>query len=192
MAEYEIETEITIEEADAERLAVLLDCEKEEVGAHLQRVARASLEEYVAMFLGRAVFTRGSDILEWRLLLLTRHLFDGKIPYEQRVCGLFQTTTARSRSLVRSVMSKYQYEIQTAVNDTMEQILERRPQGEERGNFEVPIFNVSVVEAMNQILVQEDGTLPPVTKKPNTVSTYVIRPSALTVLENHLGLSQDD
>lgn len=66
------------------------------------------------MFIGQRVFTRGRDIQEYRLFLLIRGPFGNTIPDDQMVCDLFQTTT-QSRALVRSVMSKYQYELSQAI-----------------------------------------------------------------------------
>jgi hypothetical protein len=83
------------------------------------KYADAAAEEYIRMILGQRVFTRGQDIREYRLYLLVKHVFAGKLPTEQQICSLFQTTTTQSRALLRAVMSKYQYELQEAIYDTL-------------------------------------------------------------------------
>jgi hypothetical protein len=76
------------------------------------------------MFLGQKVFRRGSDILEYRLFLLIEKALEGQIPDEQVVSNLFQTTPTESRSLIRSVMSKYQYQLRGAIEYSIRAILE--------------------------------------------------------------------
>ena len=81
--------------------------------------AKAAIEEYVRMFLGQKVFTRGSDIREYRLFILIRFAFNNFIPDEQFVCALFQCTLSQSRALLRAVMSKYQYDLSQAIEQTL-------------------------------------------------------------------------
>src|SRR6266702_5846176 len=87
---------------DQKELARILECHPKEMEKTLAPYTSAALTELVTMFLGQKVFSRGSDILEYRLLLLIQHAFANQIPDEQRVCRLFQTTATGSRSLIRS------------------------------------------------------------------------------------------
>jgi len=95
---------------DLEMLAEILGTSPDEVEAALAPYLHAAATEYVEMFLGRKVFTRGQDIREYRLFLLMKEVFE-RLPDEQEVSDLFQTTESQSRSLIRSVMSKYQYDL---------------------------------------------------------------------------------
>lgn len=184
--DLEIQLTISATDEEATQLATILDTTLEDLDEALAPAAEAALTEYVRMFLGQAVFTRGSDIHEYRLFLLIKHLFYNRIPYEQTISDLFQTTATKSRSLVRSVMSKYQYELKAAIEDSMAEILDGCPDPDKGKDFEVSIFNDNLVEAMNRLLASKDGSLPPVSKKRGTVTTYVIRPSALRCLVDHL------
>src|ERR1039458_7388469 len=96
---------------ERDQLAQILACEVSELDQVLSSYGSAALEEYVRMILGQRVFTRGSDILEHRLLLLVKEAFGGRIPDEQRVSALFQLSSTGSRSLIRAVLAKYQYEL---------------------------------------------------------------------------------
>src|SRR5207253_2749865 len=64
----------------------------------LKAYAEAAVLEHIRMFIGQKVFTRGSDIREYRLFLLIDTAFNGFIPDEQTVCALFQCTVTQSRA----------------------------------------------------------------------------------------------
>lgn len=184
--DLDIDLSISVTQEEAMQLASILGTKTEDLGETLAPVGEAALTEYVRMFLGQAVFTRGSDIHEYRLFLLIKHLFKNRIPYEQRISDLFQTTATKSRALVRSVMSKYQYELRAAIEDSLAEILAGCPDPDEGEDFEVSIFNDSLVKVMNRLLASMDGSLPPVVKKRGTVTTYLVRPSALRRLIEYL------
>jgi hypothetical protein len=75
------------------QLAGTLRVAVDDLREHLEAHANAAVEEYVRMFLGQRVYTRGSDIREYRLLLLIRHALGGRIPSE---AGLRLTSRHRS------------------------------------------------------------------------------------------------
>jgi hypothetical protein len=73
-----VSVELTAEEK--KQLAAILGTTASNLDAALKPFAKAALEEYVRMFLGQRVFTRGSDAREFRLLLLIKHAFDNRFP----------------------------------------------------------------------------------------------------------------
>jgi hypothetical protein len=113
---------IDLDKNDKEELAIILGCNSQELAQKLSLYGVAALREYITMFLGQKVFRRGSDILEYRLFLLIESALEGQIPDEQVVSNLFQTTSTESRSLIRSVMSKYQYQLREAIEDSIKAI----------------------------------------------------------------------
>ncbi len=60
-----------------------------ELPEHLTLYSEAATEEYVRMVLGQHVYSRGQDIKEYRLCLLIRHVFGGRLPSEQQISALF-------------------------------------------------------------------------------------------------------
>jgi len=174
-----------LNEDETERLAGIIRCNVRDLDKVLSSYASAALEEYVRMFLGQKVFTRGSDIREYRLLLLIQKAFERKVPDEQRISDLFQTTASQSRALLRAVMSKYQYELSAAIKTTITEIINSASQADETADFEFTVNNESVIEAMNRALASLPGTWPQVIKKPVTVSTYVIKPSSRNELAKY-------
>jgi hypothetical protein len=132
------------------------------------------------MFLGQRVFTRGSDAREFRLLLLIKHAFENRFPDDQRISDLFQTTLSESRSLIKSVSAKYQYELAGAKEATLKTVLESAVQRDDV--WLLSINSRTVVEQLNRDLVQLGSDLPPVRLKENTGSTYVVAVSSFEKL----------
>src|SRR4051794_20961152 len=97
------------------QLAATLGCTVRDLSRTFKDYEKAASEEYARMILGQRVLTRGQDIREYRLCLMINHVFGGRLPSERQISALFQTTATQSRALLRAVMSKYQYELQTAI-----------------------------------------------------------------------------
>lgn len=176
---------------DSAMLAEILNCSPMELEQALQPYARAAATEYVEMFLGRKVFTRGSDIREYRLFLLMREVF-GRLPTEQEVSDLFQTTETQSRGLIRSVMSKYQYELTEVLTKSMKSTIEaarQDPHAEQGDDWYITVSSEYIVEALNRLIAQRDGTLTRIVLRKGTASSYVIKPSTRTALRDELGLT---
>jgi serine/threonine protein phosphatase PrpC len=184
----DVTASIQLPAADRAELTRILGCTQNQLAERLKAYASAALTEYVSMVLGQKVFRRGSDIHEYRLFLMIDGVFKNQIPNEQEVCRLFQTTATESRSLIRSVMSKYQYQLKTAVERSMKDAVESAQDGDTGDNFTVTINSLNVVEELNRALAEIDGTLQPVAKKHGSVSTYKISPASHARLKQHLGL----
>jgi hypothetical protein len=170
---------------DSAKLAGILRCKPGDLDRVLGPYVTAALQEYIRMFVGQRVFTRGADIREYRLLLLILNAFGNKIPDEQRISDLFQTTASQSRALIRSVMSKYQYELSSAIKATIADTIKSANQSKPGADYEFTVNNQNVVEAMNRTLASLQGTWPQVAAKTGTVSTYVIKPSSRDKLVEH-------
>ena len=163
-------------------LGNIIGCNETEINNSLSLYGKAAIEEYIRMFLGQKVFTRGSDIKEYRLFLLIKSVFIDEIPDEQKVCDLFQMTTSESKSLIKAVMSKYQYELKDAINKTLIARIIGAIYDDNEEYYTVDIRNENIVSELNRIIGGVDGSLPPIVKKRGTVTTHIIKPSAFNVL----------
>jgi hypothetical protein len=168
---------ITLEQREEERLARILGCERDELTSRLAAYATAALEEYVRMFLGERVFTRGSDIREYRLLLLMKHVLDGAVPDDDYVSALFQTNTGQSRGLIRAVLAKFQYEVELGVHETVKQAVEQARRPDDSNVWITIIRSGNVVTALNRQVEVLSGELPLVTRTPGTAARYEIKRS---------------
>jgi hypothetical protein len=182
-----VTAELSLTEPERVQLAAILGCTLQDLDGVLSAYTAAALEEYARMFLGQRVFTRGSDILEYRLLVLAKTAFGGRLPDEQRVSALFQKSASGSRSLIRATLAKFQYELTAELANTIGAVLE---QVEEDGDgWKVVIASETLVEAMNRQLGLLDGTLPQIQRRANTVSSYHIQPSAYNSLCSHFDIT---
>ena len=184
----ELSINLSLADVDQEELARILGCAENKLAEKFAPFASAAAEELMAMFLGQKVFSRGSDMREYRLYLLIKHAFSSRIPNEQDVCKLFQCTSSGSRSLIRAVMSKYQYLLKNAIDDTLKDHLKAVEVAEDKESVAIAIHNLNLVDELNRELGEIDSSLPPVRKIRGSVSTYKIKPSSYTKLCEHFGL----
>lgn len=153
----------------------------------LEAYAQAAVLEHVRMFIGQKVFTRGSDIREYRLSLLIGAAFNGFIPDEQTVSALFQCTLTQSRALIRAVMSKYQYDLSKAIRDTLTQVLQSVKMN--RNNALVAaINNESIVAELNKVLALVDSAQDQIVRQTGKLATYELKPDAYKQLCNYFGI----
>jgi hypothetical protein len=185
-ATMDVTTTITLTQDEETEIARILGCTVGALQATINFYAGAALKEYLTMIRGQKVFKRGSDILEYRLFLLIESAFHGTIPDEQKVCSLFQTTLTESRSLIRAVISKYQYQLKASIENTMRQVLANANRENAEADYSVVINSHNIVDELNRLLAEIDGNLTPVTKKKGSVSTYEIKPSSYIRLNTRL------
>lgn len=188
MKKLTIETKINLPDSDVVELAKIIKCSETEIENSLKAYSTSALSELITMFLGQKVFNRGSDLLEYRLFLLIKNVFSGKIPDEQNVCRLFQMTITNSRSLIRAVMSKYQYRLKTEIDNTLKMLIECVEIEDRNDGVSVAIHNLNLVDEFNKVLTQIDSSLPPVQKKRGSVSVYTIKPSSYKRLCKNFGV----
>jgi hypothetical protein len=167
-----VQVSLSLTPAEEQQLAEILQCQHSDLESALAPYATAALEEYARMFLGQRVFTRGSDIREYRVFLLIRHAFGNRFPNDQKLCDLFQTRLTEARSLIRAVSAKYQYELHDARDATLKAVLAAAQQ--QGDNWLISVNSQPIVEQLNRELAAINTLLPPVTLSPNTISTYII------------------
>jgi hypothetical protein len=182
----EIKTNIPLTNTEITTLAEILECSPADLPDVLSRYAAAGLREYISMFQGQKVFKRGSDILEFRLLLMIEEAFENLIPDENKVSNLFQTTSTESRSLIRSIMSKYQYQLKVAIESSLKKLITNAKQESKDSDYSIVINSQNLVDECNLMLARIDGSLPLVSKQRGSVSTYLIKPSSYKTLKDRL------
>jgi hypothetical protein len=175
---------ITLTNQEENQLAGILGKGLSDLSNAVVPYALAAIEEYIRMFLGQKVFTRGADIREFRLFLLIRTAFDNRIPSEQEVSALFQCTHSQSRSLIRAVMSKYQYDLNKAIDNTLTQTVDQ-VRKDANDSLVVTIGSENVVDALNQRLASIDGAQDQVVRKTGKLATYELTRAAYEALCTH-------
>jgi hypothetical protein len=104
--------------------------EEKQLKTTLASPGGAALEEYCRIITGQKVFARIQDLRAYRLRLLIKEGVFGVIPGEDRVSAFFQSTQSGSRTLIRTVMSKYQHELKNGMTNTLRKILNGGPKNE--------------------------------------------------------------
>jgi hypothetical protein len=166
-------------EVEKAQLADALGCDVALLDTRLKGFLAAAEEEYVRMMLGQHVYSRGQDMKIYRLCLLIKHAFDGRLPTEGRISALFQTTNAESRSLLRAVRAKYQYELRQAIQDSMRETLHeaKRDDDDDTGTWRVVCDSENLVDSLNEVVARHDGALPRIRKSTGTAGEYEIAAS---------------
>jgi hypothetical protein len=174
--------------SERDQLAVSFGCARSDVNKTLKAYSEAATEEYVRMILGQKVFTRGTDVREYRLMLLIQHVFDGLLPGERIISALFQTTTTQSRALLRAVMSKYQYELSAAITKSLAAAIKGAELSDDKTVYALVSDSENIIDALNKEIAMVDGSLSQISKARGTVSTYEITPSSYAALKARLAL----
>jgi hypothetical protein len=177
-----IEVDLTKDEENS--LQRILRQQKDKWPAGFEPYAAAAAEEYARMFLGQRVFTRGSDVREYRLALLIQTAFGNKVPDEQTVCDLFQCTLSQSRALLRAVMSKYQYQLSTAINTTLAGVLGNAQKIEGKDAYVISVGNENVIAELNKVLARKPGQ-DEIARQTRKLGTYELRAAAYEFLRDH-------
>ncbi len=188
-----IKFDINLDNSEKELLKIILHCKNDdELNISLNKLGRSSFEEMRRMVIGQKVFTRGRDILEYRLFNLIKLFFDGKIPEEQKICDLFQITATESRAFIRSIMSKYQYDLKETIITTLKEQVENIKKEENDEFYTLSIQNQFFKDELNRILGLADTSLPIIKKEHGTISTYKIQPSSYIELCKYFNIEIKD
>lgn len=174
------------------RLSEILKCDRDTLNEDLQKIASASVEEYVKMMLGEKVFTRGSDIREYRLYLLIINYFEGNIPDESTISTLFQTTHSESKALLRSTLAKYQYLLKDAIRMSILNVLTQNTKQDDDYNYIVKNIPVNIIDEMNRIVSEIDGSHNQIKKQRGTLQVYEIPPATYHAMMEKLRVNTND
>ena len=172
------------------KLKALFECSDEEAfHKKLEYVVLAALEEYRDMLLGQGLPSRSAEIREYRLFYLIKHYFNGLIPNEVEVSTMFQLPVTRSRSLLLNVLTRFGYDLEQEIRNTI--VLEL-----EKANFsntdhlEIPLFIQSrnIVDQINLVVAASGKQLPWLRPVRNQAGVYLLGIDTYEFLCKHFGL----
>ncbi len=176
-----------ITEEQVARLRLVLGADDDDaLRDALERVARASLDEYKEMLLGLGLPSRADEIQQHRLFFLIKRYFNGRLPTEAEVSAMFQLTQPRSRSLIRYVMTRYRFELEDEVLNSLAQTLRDAQENQELHQYEVEIQSDNVVEELNRIVGRRAPKSDRITKVRNTSRTFAITEDSYDALVAYL------
>ncbi len=184
MERLNINISFQINEEDKNLLADILGVNQNQLSEALKSHAVSALEEYINMYLGKNVYTRGSDMQENKLyLMIKNNVFNG-IPTEKEVSKFFQTTIGQSRRLLRAVNTKYQYKLR---KDFLEKLKEKIKESTfEEGDYELFVDSKFLLEELDILVSSLGGDLAPIKKKRDTSSIYIIPNDTYNKIIEHI------
>lgn len=190
----QITIDVDLQDDEIAQLGEILgcsDCPEDQLAVKLRPYAEAAFKEYALMFLGQRVFQRG-DYREFRLLLLIQKAFNNRMPEEGIVSTLFQTTPSQSRALIRSVMSRYQYQTKKAVDAVYIDVLQRceKINAEEDSDFCVTITSPYLVDGINRIILTKRADLPRLMRRVGTSGVYTVAADTYNWLCQEFGINK--
>lgn len=172
MEELNINISFPINEDDKNLLVNILGVNQDQLSEALQSHTVSALEEYINMYLGKNVYSRGSDIQENKLyLLIKNNVFDG-MPTEKEVSKFFQTTIGQSKTLLRAVNTKYQYKLRNLFLRNLKETIEKS--NLVNGDYELFVESKFKLEELDILISSLGGGLAPIKKKRDTSSIYII------------------
>jgi hypothetical protein len=169
-------------DVERDQMADALGCNVSDLEDRFANFVSAAEEEYARMILGQHVYSRGQDIKIYRLSLMIKHAFGGELPTEGQISALFQTTASESRSLLRAVRAKYQYELRQAIDASLKTALGRAHREEGSSQWSMVCESDNIVDALNDAVNRYDGSLPKIRKAAGTAGAYEIANSTYEAL----------
>lgn len=139
----------------------------------IKKVVFAALTEYKEMFLGMSLPSRADEIRQHRLFYLIENYYVDRIPSESEVSSMFQLTQTRSKSLIRAVMTRFHYQLESQILDTLKKEIENKIEGED-DTYQLVIKSDIVVEELNLIIDRVAPSLDRIKRVQNSARTYSI------------------
>lgn len=176
-----------IQEEELETLKIILKCNSdEELNDAIKCITQAALVEYLEMILGKQLPTRANEIRERKLYHLLKHYFNGRIPSEAEISAMFQLTSSGSRSLLRDVRTKYKYDLENELKNTINDILIGANLN--NGVYRVVIQSDNILEELKQTVSIKAPNLDQISKVKNSAGVYNIPEDTYEVLCNEYGI----
>jgi len=179
-----------LDETEIQKLMTLFNCQSdEEFNLALKNVILAALTEYKEMLLGKGLPTRADEIKQHRLFHLVKHYFQGVMPTEAEVSSMFQLTETESRALIRNVRTRFRYQLEVEIMNTLQQTLLSAEFNEDK--YHVVIQSDNVLEELNRVVSTNAPKLDPITKVRGSARKYQISEDTYELLSNVLGINQE-
>jgi hypothetical protein len=153
----------------------------------IQEVTCAALSEYMEMFLGMGLPSRSDEILQQRLYFLIKYYFKETIPSESDVSSHFQITRSKSRSLIRSVMTRYHHKLENQMKKTLKKTIELKIDDPNDENlYQLKITSDNVLEQLKAIQDKEAPELDRLRKVKNSSRMFYISKRSYDKLKDFL------
>lgn len=156
--------------------------EATDISETMVKVTKSALNEYKQMLLGMGLPTRADEILQYRLYYLIKHYFKETIPTESQVSSMFQLTPQRSRSLIRSVTTRFKYDLEKELDTTLKKTISSAEWDDQENEFHIVIRSTNIVEQLNRKITSLAPDVDLIRKVKFQAGTYRISDDSFTIL----------
>lgn len=152
----------------------------------IEKISHAAIVEYKEMLLGNGLPTRADEIRQRRLLHLIKYYFLDRIPTETEISSMFQLTEAESRTLLKSVKTRFRYELMQKIKDTLKHTVNSAQKVQNSNKYRVIIKSNNILEELNRLIGQLEPLCPPITKQKDTSQNFEMSGDAYDKLVEYL------
>jgi hypothetical protein len=154
----------------------------------LKSILEASKEEYIRQFLNDGNQSTLGELRQYKLFLLVKYVFKGKIPSEVEIASIFKIPNSSAKALIKNMKSRYQFEMEQYFKGTIKDILSQINNDDiiDDAYFQLNIRSNYMVSEMNQIIELKDQNCEKI-KRLNIISSfYKISKESKELLENYI------
>ena len=143
--------------------------------------AKAAFQEYHDMVSGNKIFSRASDIKEYRLLLMIENVF-GVMPSETVVADLFQMKRSEARTLMNNVDAKFRRRLADTKKKALLNVIKEIEKKDE-SDYDLYCDSIYIIESLNNLIPSGSKMIH---KDPIEKNHYMINADTLKELESKL------
>ena len=185
-----LEIELALNDHEMVLLTKTLGCKnEEELYEKLSMISKSAMEEYLEMILGKQLPTRANEIQERRLYHLLKNYYTGRIPNEAEVATLFQIKLSSSKTLLRNVRTKFKYELEEAILNTIKETLTKATYSGEV--FRIVVQCENILEELKQTVSINAPQLDQISKVTGSAGVYNIPEDTFDLLAKHYNIEVD-
>lgn len=153
-------------------------------------IAKAAVQEYIDMIVGKHKVSRYSDLMDNRVLLLIKYFFEG-IPSEIELSRLLLIKQSDAKRILSSIESNHRLELEEIVNQTISKVISKIDEKKNQTSYSFRCDSPNLIAQMNDILARNDeneseklnGDLELIQKEQNKTNQYKIMAGSLSVLK---------
>ncbi|EPL6454033.1 hypothetical protein N0G65_001161 [Providencia rettgeri] len=165
-----------------------LKIEDDDIQVALNKIARASLTEYLTMLIEGGMPNRADEAKQDRLLYLIQSYFEESLPTESQISTIFQLTQSQSKTLLKNTVSRFRHKLDDVLASTMRTVIESADYVNDM--YLVVISSDVVKDELNMLITQNEPTYKPITKRKGSAGQFEISEDSHTLLCRELGLNE--
>lgn len=158
-----------------------------EIAHALQRIAKASLTEYLKMLVEGSMPSRADEAKQDRLLYLIQSYFGQTLPTESQISTIFQLTQSQSKTLLKNTVSRFRNQLDEILQHSMRAVIESAEHAQTV--YLVVISSDVIRDELNMLITQNEPTFKPIIKRKGSAGQFEISEDSHALLCQTLGLN---